>query len=65
MISPLNVLYLFYIECLSYFIQIHIIICVELVNLMEGLFFFVYVCRIGFVERRTSSWSEQDFKSEG
>ena len=62
---PLNVLYLFRIECLSYFIQIHIIICVELVNLVEGLSSFVYVCRTRSVEWRTSSWHDQDFKSEG
>ena len=55
---PLNVLYLFHIECLSYFIQIHIIICVGLVNLVEGILSFVDVCRTGFVERRTSSWNE-------
>ena len=62
---PLNVLYLFHIECLSYFIQIHIITCVKLVNLVEGLLSLVYVCRTGSVERKTSSWSNQDFKSEG
>jgi hypothetical protein len=47
---PLNVLYLSHIECLSYFIQIHIIICVELVNLVEGLLSFVYVCKTEFME---------------
>ena len=62
---PLNVLYLFHIECLSYFIQIHIIICVELVNLVEGLLSFVYVCRTRSVEQRTSSWNDQGFKYEG
>ena len=57
----------FHVECLSYFIQIFIIIFVKLVNLVGDCLLCLLLVFAGpdLRERRTSSWSDRDFKSEG